>query len=116
MLWIGTVTMPLQIGHGADMLIWSGVAERCWPHVGHANLMSAAFWPRGKTRCLGDKVIWIGIVIISLQWSTTVRLAQPAMARGLSKDPSKTWKTREQTREKIANPSKQGIGTFPIPK
>ena len=43
MLWIGTVTMPLQIGHGADMLIWSGVAERCWPHVGHANLMSAAF-------------------------------------------------------------------------
>jgi hypothetical protein len=42
-LWIGTVTMPLQIGHGADMLIWSGVAERCWPHVGHANLMSAAF-------------------------------------------------------------------------
>ena len=43
MLWIGTVTTPLQIGHGADMLIWSGVAERCWPHVGHANLMSAAF-------------------------------------------------------------------------
>ena len=37
MLWIGTVTTPLQIGHGADMLIWSGVAERCWPHVGHAN-------------------------------------------------------------------------------
>ena len=29
-------------------------------------------------------------MIISLQWSTTVRLAQPAMARGLSKDPSKT--------------------------
>jgi len=27
------------------------------------------------------------------------------MARGLSKDPSKTWKTREQ-----------GIGIFPIPK
>ena len=41
-LWIGTVTTPLQIGHGADMLIWSRVAERCWPHVGHANLMSAA--------------------------------------------------------------------------
>ena len=67
MLWIGTVTTPLQIGHGAVMLIWSRVAERCWPHVGHANLMSAAFWPRGKTRCLGDKVIWIGIVIILLK-------------------------------------------------
>jgi hypothetical protein len=33
------------------------------------------------------------------------RLRQPAMARGLWKDPSKVWKTREQ-----------GIGTFPIPK
>jgi hypothetical protein len=42
-LWIGTVTTPLQFGHGAVMLIWSRVAERCWPHVGHANLMSAAF-------------------------------------------------------------------------
>jgi len=42
-LWIGTVTTPLQFGHGAVMPIWSRVAERCWPHVGHANLMSAAF-------------------------------------------------------------------------
>ena len=67
MLWIGTVTTPLQIGHGADMLIWSGVAERCWPHVGHANLMSAAFRSRGKTTGRGDKVIRIGTVIISLQ-------------------------------------------------
>ncbi len=67
MLWIGTVTTPLQIGHGAVMLIWSRVAERCWPHVGHANLMSAAFLPCGKTRGPADKVIRSGIVIISLQ-------------------------------------------------
>ena len=67
MLWIGTVTRLLQIGHGAVMPIWSGVAERCWPHVGHANLMSAAFLPCGKTRGPGDKVIRSGIVIISLQ-------------------------------------------------
>jgi hypothetical protein len=66
-LWIGTVTRLLQIGHGAVMPIWSGVAERCWPHVGHANLMSAAFWPRGKTTGREDKVIRIGTVIISLQ-------------------------------------------------
>jgi len=66
-LWIGTVTTPLQLGHGAVMLIWSRVAERCWPHVGHANLMSAAFSPRGKTTGRGDVVIRIGIVIISLQ-------------------------------------------------
>jgi len=66
-LWIGTVTTPLQLGHGAVMLIWSRVAERCWPHVGHANLMSAAFLPCGKTRGPADKVIRSGIVIISLQ-------------------------------------------------
>ena len=30
------------------------------------------------------------------------------MARGLSKDPSKTWKTREQTREINSDCGKQG--------
>ena len=43
MLWIGTVITSLQIGHGAVMLIWSRVAERCWPHLGHPNLISAGF-------------------------------------------------------------------------
>ena len=43
MLWIGTVITSLQLGHGAVMLISSRVAERCRPHLGHPNLMSAAF-------------------------------------------------------------------------
>jgi hypothetical protein len=42
-LWLGTVTTTLQIGHRAVMLIWSQVAERCWSHLGHVNLMSEAF-------------------------------------------------------------------------
>jgi hypothetical protein len=42
-LWIGTVITSLQLGHGAVMLIWSRVAERCRPHLGHPNLMSAGF-------------------------------------------------------------------------
>jgi hypothetical protein len=77
-LWIGTVTTPLQIGHGAVMLIWSRVAERCWPHLGHANLMS----PRGKTRGPEDKVIRIGIVIISLQLEVRCGHADLVAGRG----------------------------------
>ncbi len=36
------MTSALQFGHGAVSPIWSRVAERCWPHVGHANLTNAA--------------------------------------------------------------------------
>jgi hypothetical protein len=61
------VITSLQIGHGAVMLIWSQVAERCWPHLGHANLMSAGSRGCGKIRGPGDTVIRIGIVIILLQ-------------------------------------------------
>ena len=43
MLWIGTVITSLQIGHDAVMLIWSRVVERCRPHLGHPNLISAGF-------------------------------------------------------------------------
>ena len=32
-LWVGTLITSLQIGHGAVMLIWARVAERCWPHL-----------------------------------------------------------------------------------
>jgi hypothetical protein len=36
------MTSALQFGHGAVSPIWSRVAERCWPHVGHANLTNGA--------------------------------------------------------------------------
>ena len=67
MLWIGTVVISLQLGHGAVMLIWSQVAERCWPHVGHANLMSAGSSGSGKGRGRGGKVLWIGTLTTPLQ-------------------------------------------------
>jgi hypothetical protein len=61
------VSTSLQLGHGAVMLIWSRVAERCWPHLGQANLMSAAFWGSGKSRGRGGRVLRIGTVSTSLQ-------------------------------------------------
>ena len=36
------MTSALQFGHGAVSPIWSRVAERCWPHGGHANLTNGA--------------------------------------------------------------------------
>jgi hypothetical protein len=65
-LWIGTLISSLHVGHGAVMLIWSNVAQRCWPHLAHANLMSEGF--RGKdSGAIGHRgtVILIGTVIIS---------------------------------------------------
>ena len=89
MLWIGTVITSLQLGHGAVMLIWSRVAERCWPHVGHANLMS----PCGKIRGPEDKVISIGIVVISLPLE--VRCGHADLVAGRGEVPATPlWPTR----------------------
>jgi hypothetical protein len=63
-LWVATLITSLQLGHSPVMLIWARVAERCWPHLGHANLMSGFC---AETRGPGGKVLWIGTVITSLQ-------------------------------------------------
>ena len=49
-LWVATLITSLQLGHSPVILIWARVAERCWPHLGHANLMKAGFSGGGETR------------------------------------------------------------------